>query len=482
MADEIQNKPYASSFQTKKIALYKVGEESGTPYANLLGMVAVFKYYEDVFLPTYGATMVVTDNSKNLISSMPLQGFELVVVEVEDALNNTYEYRFRVWTVANRMNKERRQVYTLGLVSEEALINEGVRVNTIIQGNVAEQVQKLLKEKLNATDVQIEKSANSVKLLPTKKTPFAVIRSLQLKTIPENVKPKSKTSASSSASSKPSITVNTDVGNGAQKASGTAGYLFFRTRKGFVFKSMDALASSDTKAGGSAVVNAANPFIMAYGKDNTESLYKIQEVVFNSEINMMKKLREGVFSSIVCYFNINTGKYSEYVYSLADVWKDMVHMGSQTNLPGGQAKLGEYPSRVMSTVVNHENWYVGTGVASNDSDDQGEESSDNEFPDWQKEYLSQGISRIGIMFNQELTISLTGHLELCAGDKVEIRIPNQVDDEKRKDEVWDPEHSGTYLIKKLNHQFDIQNQTVYTVLDLMRDSYGIAEKESKVGT
>lgn len=479
MSDELQKKPYASSFQTKKIALYKVGEESGDPYANLLGMTAVFKYYEDVFLPTFGGTLVVTDNSENLISSMPLQGFELVEIEVEDALNNVYEYRFRVWTVANRMNKDRRQIYTLGLVSEEALINEGVRVNTIFQGNVAEEVKKLLQNKLNSTDVEIQKSANSVKILPTKKTPFALIRSLQLKTIPDSVKPKNK-NKSTSSQKKPNISINSDVGAGAQKASGTAGYLFFQTRKGFVFKSMDALASTDTKTGGSAVVNK-NPFIMAYGKDNTESMNKIQEVVFNSEINMMKKLREGVFSSIVCYFNINTGKYSEYVYSLADVWKDMVHMGSQTNLPSGQSKLSEYPSRVMSTIVNHENWYVGNGVASNDSDDLGSQSTDNEFPDWQKEYLSQGISRVGIMFNQELTISLTGHLELCAGDKVEIRIPNQVDDKAREKEVWDPEHSGTYLIRKLNHQFDIQNQTVYTVLDLMRDSYGIAEKESKVG-
>ena len=84
------------------------------------------------------------------------------------------------------------------------------------------------------------------------------------------------------------------------------------------------------------------------------------------------------------------------------------------------------------------------------------------------------------MFNQELTISITGHLELCAGDKVEIRINNQVPDVDREDEVWDPEHSGTYLIKKLNHQFDIANQNVYTVLELIRDSYGIKDKDTKI--
>ena len=84
------------------------------------------------------------------------------------------------------------------------------------------------------------------------------------------------------------------------------------------------------------------------------------------------------------------------------------------------------------------------------------------------------------MFNQQLTISLTGHLELCAGDTIEIRVPNQVPDSSRKDIVWDPEHSGTYLIKSLNHQFDIMDENVYTVLELIRDSYGIKENDSKV--
>ena len=131
----------------------------------------------------------------------------------------------------------------------------------------------------------------------------------------------------------------------------------------------------------------------------------------------------------------------------------------------------------MSTIVNHENWYMGSKVASNEDKHGG--NGDNSYPDWQKHYLAQGISRIGILFNQELNISLTGHLELCAGDKIEVRIPNQLpDDEKRP--VWDPEHSGTYLIKNLNHQFNIPSQSVYTVLELIRDSQGIKDQESKV--
>ena len=85
------------------------------------------------------------------------------------------------------------------------------------------------------------------------------------------------------------------------------------------------------------------------------------------------------------------------------------------------------------------------------------------------------------MFNQQLTISVTGHLELCAGDKIEIRIPEQVAEAMKEESTYDPEHSGTYLIKQVNHQFNMTDgRKLDTVLDLVRDSQGIKDQESIV--
>ena len=61
---------------------------------------------------------------------------------------------------------------------------------------------------------------------------------------------------------------------------------------------------------------------------------------------------------------------------------------------------------------------------------------------------------------------------MCAGDKIEIKIPDQKSEDEK--EPWDPEYSGTYLIKNLNHQFMTgSTPKVYTVLELVRDSQGI---------
>ncbi len=460
MADKTKSKPYASSLKVKQIAIYKAGKDD-KPYANLLAQVPMIQYHEDIMWPSYGATMTVVDNAKNLISSMPIQGYEKVVLEVEDVHNDTYEYTFRVWTVSNRLNADRKQVYTLGLISQNGLVNEGLRVNKIFKGRTDEIVTAVMKEYLDS-DVDTEESQTNMKILPTKKSPFSLIRSLQSKSVPK-IDPEGQTSDDDDDddSSNDDEKVTSDVGTGdVEKATGSAGYLFFQTRTRYVFKSFDQLCTI-----GEESIKGA--FTYSPGKTNKESTDKIQEILFDQEINIMKKMREGAYSSICCFFNINTGTYTERVYSLADSWDDMKHLGSTNGLPTGQVKLSKYPTRVMSSVINHENWYTGTEPATGDSD----------IIDNQADYLSQSYARAGIMFNQQLTISLTGHLELSAGDKVVIMIPNQVPDSDRTkpDKNWDPEHSGIYLIKNINHQFHIIDQNVYTVLELVRDSYGMIE-------
>ena len=119
----MSEKNYATSFDIIQIALYAVVDDT-KPYANLSGdMCKQFQYYEDIMWPSYAATMVIEDSAENIISNMPIQGFEKVVVEVDDLTNNSgrdkgrYKYEFRVWNISNRINVSRRQVYTLSLLS-----------------------------------------------------------------------------------------------------------------------------------------------------------------------------------------------------------------------------------------------------------------------------------------------------------------------------------------------------------------------------
>ena len=276
-----------------------------------------------------------------------------------------------------------------------------------------------------------------------------------------------------------------DVRITGTQGKGSAGYFFFQTRRGYVFRSIDSLISTDTdNFNGKPTINNLElenkKFKWQSAKVGEPSTMLIQEIIFGKELDMIKKMREGHYSNICCFFNINTHSYEEQVYSLKDTWEQMAHLGdSDKELPPGQVTLSKYPSRTMSTVINNEVWYSGTDVASDDPKEGGDSKSTHPYQDFQKHYLQQGLARAGILFNQQLTISLTGHLELCAGDKIEIELPNPKR-ESEKDSDVDPIYSGTYLIKNLNHQFNMtDDRSVYTVLDLIRDSNGIRDNLKK---
>ena len=435
--------------------------------------------------------MVVQDSAENLISAMPIQGFEKLVVEIDDLDGGNYSYEFRVWNISNRVETGRNQIYTLGLISVQGMLNEGITVNKIIEGNTSVQVKKILTDYFKVEDgkIDVENSSTSIKILPTKKSPFALIRSILPKTISEKVSPvlkkfniettiKGGFSGNWSGGDIPQYT--SDVRITGTQGKGSAGYFFFQTRRGYVFRSIDSLISTDTdNFNGKPTINNTpkynnEKFKWQTAKVGEPSTMLIQEIIFGKELDMIKKMREGHYSNICCFFNINTHSYEEQVYSLKDTWDQMAHLGKNP-LPNGQKLLSKYPSRTMSTVINNEVWYSGTDVASDDPKEGGDSKSTHPYQDFQKHYLQQGLARAGILFNQQLTISLTGHLELCAGDKIEIELPNPKR-ESEKDSDVDPLYSGTYLIKNLNHQFNMtDDRSVYTVLDLIRDSNGIRD-------
>ena len=467
------SKNYATEFKVIRMSLYRVGEEE-KPYVDLAGdMCKQFQYFEDIMWPSYAATMVIQDNVENVISTMPIQGFERVVVEVDDLTETSgenkgrYTYDFRIWNISNRVGNERQQTYTLGLISYEGLRNEGTVINRQLKGNISEIVTELLTKDMEipSSSIDVERSITSIKILPTKKSPYTLIKSFLKKSISEKI------AITTDDSKEETTEVVTDVIDPeSKKGSGSAGFLFFQTNRGFVFKSIDTLISDDTPVIG-------DKFFWQPAKLNDPSLNRIQEIVFGQEFDIIKKLREGHFSSLMCAFDINTLTYKEQLYSLANTWDDMEHLGSQTKLPEGQRKLSKIPTRIMSTILDNEVWSNDSEIASIENGGDGS----HPYQDYQLNYLSQGLARAGILFNQQLTISLTGHLELCAGDKIEIMIPNQTQEALKGDTTYDSEHSGTYLIKQVNHQFNMtDSRTVYTVLDLVRDSQGIKDQESIV--
>jgi len=94
--------------------------------------------------------------------------------------------------------------------------------------------------------------------------------------------------------------------------------------------------------------------------------------------------------------------------------------------------------------------------------------------------MAQSISRIASLSNQKLNIQIAGDPSIAIGKKITVKLPNQIPTKNRTQVAYDPEHSGDYLISKVNHVFDFKNKVTNTWMSLIRDTYGSSEIASEV--
>ena len=468
--------PYAASFKIKSILIYQVESDKSFDMTDL---AIKFDYFENIHYPTVSARLMLVDSVENLIASLPIQGFEKVEITLEMGNKETYEYSFRVYKIDNRFGADRFQTYSLGLISTEALLNEGIRVAKTLRGKPDSIVQEILQSYLKTEkEITVDKSVYNMVFQPGKKSPFSIISAIKTKAVPEGTSVKSKgkssTAKSNGGGGGASDVAATDKAD-YQSAGGTAGYFFYENRDGYFFKSVDSLCSTDKFNGEKPVATYIQENANVGGSPDR----KILDIDFNNEIDIMSKLRMGAYSSLICFYNYSTGAYEEYVYSLAKEYENMGHMGSQKGLPYGQKELSKYPTRIMSVLLDHETWFDGEETASPEERD-GANGKTSGYPDFQKYYISQSISRYHSLENQKVNLTVTGNPALKIGDKIEILIPNQIPTSKRTQDLYDSEHSETYLISEVNHAFNPKDQKCTTYLTLIRDSYGRQDSASKV--
>ena len=460
-------------------------------------MILGFIHRESLLSPFLSGVLAISDSADFLNgldmdgNRSPIEGGEIVKITVKtpvskDEAGETYEYK--IWKIGNRISINKKQAYALALVSEEALLNETTRVvGRIPSGgqNQKEQPQKSISgivEDLIKTDIGINSSkpfySEDTKfkqvIIGARRRPFDIISSLADKA----VSTKGKTGTNTNSSSKSSETKET--------IKGTAGFFFWETKRGYNFFSVDALC--DEPDGIFSAPDLQTEIHKGYQEkiantDGTDSRSIISKITFTSEIDTMSALRKGKYSTTMIFFNLSTGQYEEYQYKITDSYKNMAHLGNQTKvseLKVGEQQLVETPSRLMTMILDHETWFNEPGVASPYEDAE----NPSVFADWHKHFAAQSVARKELLNNQQCTVEIPGNNEICAGDKVEIRVQRKAPDKAKEEEPWDLESSGVYLVKDVEHRFNFADGTsgkVITTLQLFRDSFGVKDTDTKRG-
>jgi len=307
----------------------------------------------------------------------------------------------------------------------------------------------------------------AIKMLPTNRRPFDIISSIAVKSVP------------SSGTKTPGSGKGKQAKTEKEKIGGTAGFLFWETKRGYNFFSVDTMIDRD-ETWGPYIEKPANQ------GDGADDRMTISQAIFNAEVDVMSAMRKGKYSSLIVFFNHSTGQYSEYHYSVEDAYKDMKHLGSQ-NTPSlikfGDKSVSDYPTRIVSTLLDHESWYNEPAIASYEEADGSDKP--NEYCDFHKHFATQSLMRYELLKHQVGTIVIPGNSEICAGDKINIKLVNKTPGKRVEREPYDPESSGVYLIGEVTHSYDSTSSTngrFTTTLRLMRDSYGDLESESSHGT
>jgi hypothetical protein len=440
-------------------------------------LVQSFTYVENVNYPSVMATLVVVD-SGGLLNKLPIQGGEIVKLRIKTSVDeNGIDYTMRVWKVGNRYVKNQDQAYTLGLVSEEILNNEYLRVEVPLQGRPDEIVAKLMKEYLKTSkQFYTEACLFSVRLIAARKRVFDIISMLMSKSVP-TTQSKPQTSATKN---------NSKTTAQEQEVAGSAGFFFWENKRGYNFFSVDTLCSEkETKAYNG---KPWGPYIekIANQSDGADDRFAISNIIFTSEIDLAAGLRMGRYATKMCFFNHSTGQYDEYVYNVKTAFDDMKHLGSQTEPSiiklGNNKSIADYPTRLMSMLLDHETWYNEDKPASPYPKDGA--TNPSPYAERHLEYAAQSIARYESLSNQTATIVFPGNSQICAGDKIDIRITNKLPTNNLNKEPYDVENSGVYLIMEVTHEYDTTYSTngrFVTTVRVARDTHGMKDNVSKHG-
>lgn len=455
------------SIEVKEAVLEDV---NGTGY-DITNAITAFFYYESIFQPFVYAVANMLDSGTNLIGTLPIQGGEKVSLKINDVEGTSHQYELYVWKIYNRNFSKSSQVYNLALISKEAIYNEGVRITEILKGTPDSIIEKLLKDYLKSDkELNKETCKYQVNFFPNGKKAFSIMNAISQKSVPQS------SSSTKGDAGKTSDGGKSGLSGDTQKSSGTAGFLFFENKDGYNFRSIDYYYST----GGDSFGGEAEVATYEVKPAEKTSPYIIEEYKFVNEIDLFDQMRNGAYSSHMVFYNFSTGSYEEYRYNLQENFESMAHLGSQSKLGSIQEKLSANPSRVMSVILDHETWYNGTDPGSNEQKDS-TGGSGSPFPDYQKHFLAQSITRRYLMENQKLEIQVPGNMNLKVGDKIKVLLPNMSGQESRKTEPYDRENSGTYLISALSHNNTFLNSNNCTTkLELIRDTFGMKDYSSNV--
>lgn len=409
-----------ASTEAAKITKFEIIGQGGK--LDLLGKggVPLIEYRENIFDHTVRIRAIFMD-SDGAIDKADLQGDEKVSLSItHDGKTISYDQTLRIQDYQTTYDSLK-YATEINLVTFDFLNNiiEETKTAAFYSGKISDSVTSILEETLKISfPIKSETTLNTKSFHGKITEPFEMVSKLCRYCIPSE-------------------------GSALGKV---AGFLFFFTHDGYVFKSVDALFKQSPKS--KFIKNDST--ILPPGYDG-----KIYEDCFYKGIDVEKQLRDGAYG-------VRNKKWNPLtmVYDTTDVDFFEGSGGAAAKLP----KFPDFSKKV--TKINK----VQVDISSNKFDPGDPVSV--QFKKIQNENIVvkdtvNKSSRLQQLIMKEIWATVDGDIGIYAGDMVECEFRK---DHTSSSPSMSKKMGGKYLVSGVCHQFT--PSTTFTKMNLMRDSDG----------
>ena len=414
---------YLKQIVIKNLTISSVDGDKVAVLGDNITSVLSIDYYENIFHPNYEFEIVFV-SVDNPLGDLELRGTETASIEIQHG-SGTLEFDDLIVTsFIQNQSESTANTFTVRLDPVGTINNEKNRVtkrySPDVKGTV--HVENILKTQIGAgeDDIDVEESANPVGFFGNYWRPFKALYWI------------AKRSMSGSMP---------EDGDGTDRV----GFLFWQTKSGYKFKSIDTMISDSKKE-----------TVFEYVQNDATSdnpNFDLYNPTFEIDQNIILQMMNSMYGENRKYFNIHTLQVTDDVaFSKSNAKQAHLGIEDETKL---NYDINERPT------VPTRNIFMDYTMR-----------RDGTINDGDKEYnphkiISQAKMRYQTLFSRSLRATVPMNLELEAGDVINVKLIDSM-------KVTDKWMSGLYIIKDLQHSYITRKNGVqcYTYLRLVKDTPG----------
>jgi len=434
-SNDVSGAYYPQDFSLNALNFVTVAQQK----FDLKKLVSEFCYYEDIYSFVTSGYLTIID-AQGFVELLQLTGNEYLEMDfgkvkgAPDGLNlvKTFKiYKLAHRTPSGNMNTE---FYTLYFCSEELLLSEQTKVTSSYTGSkISDNIQNILTEKLRVTSDKIEtieETTGIIDLVAPRFKPFEAISWLSNYARPQSTG-----------------TVGADM-------------LFFETKNGFNFRSLQSMYKDD--------VYATYKYQAKNIDDKEQSFQEKATTVIEYEIvksfDMMNEISSGSMANRLITIDplTRTQRVTDFNYSKYRNESTSLNPGgatTQLNNRFGNVQDQSYES-VVKLAVGNANQNKVEYIKENGQDGVSKDV-------FIENYIPNRTAQIALANYTVLKIVIPGDTAITVGRTIELNLYTLKPTSKSKE--LDKFYSGKYLVSAIRHAV-VMPHSFQTILEITKDS------------